>query len=746
MKIRDGSIEVLVANYSGNPTQPNLVAVGYKFKGSIYTINDFVSVVAALNQTCGWHFRDRLVSIGGVQYNIAEVYEEELPLRKIYRMEEIAPTSEVFAKLNQFCLPVAYLNIPPALTLYVPQPEPQPIQQTPPNPKETVSEKGLENMNEAIQIINNPDVEDSNSVSHSDIQRYKEYISEKELDAFGDLNNLSDEELEALEGLYEYRKGEALQKSLVSYELPNELNNYNLIYREAVLGKSIMASNGETEDDIKKMKHELGLREVVEAMFSEIPSTEKSDDDSDDVMNSYRYLGNQLDNCFEKGIDRVLHTPVTVEVDAHRFFLSLDSALMTDLKKTYGTFNDFVDKYLAMKVGEEVLAGGSISHKGVSFDFKIVKTYDNNKGYGIGFITETEKGPYLFPYALFALTAFLDEQGRVYRGKTFASAYNELLESFCKEIGATGLNLENMKISTHEVEVINANFLGSCIDEGILMYLFQRLSDGKFFVIYKESLGNKMFGAKYLVMGENFMINYLGRSVIVAPTMQPMYTTKEAVNNFIEENISSIVEVFPGYYTLMDCRVDDDIENNAIKRIIQSYDEMIKKTWAAGYSWNTDLATVPDITTQIPTQSKPADEVKVIDPFATQNENLFDAIPDSAKAAVVKSEELVAPTTGAVDIFGSQPSEIFGKQEIETDISPDPFAKDGQVVATDKPRNVEIVSAVTRGHSENEEVFETNPIMKCANELSKVYEKLDHKDQSRMIAMLNNIMEIYTLE
>ena len=616
MQIKDGSIKVLVVNY-GQPNAPNLVPVGYKFQNSPHNLKEFVRIVRNLNQTAGWHYRDGQFNIGGRPYTIAEVWEGDKPLREIYQIEAVTDQG-LMNILLQYCLSVSDLSIPKELRTYVqpqiqPQPQVQPQPQTQPQQVEPVVNKS----------------------------KYLEYLTEKEIADIGDLNSLSDEEAQLLEDLYEQRKGEHLQKSLVKYELPNELSNYNLVYREAVLGKSVLVE-GKTSEEIESLKHELGSGAVVEAMIQEVPRQEGREvgkEDSEDLMSTFKYLGRALSRVFKGTYSADYGGEVPPEMEVSPTLSGIVNRLLVGIRTTYGSYSNFLNKFVDMQVGEDVLPPAAVQHRNLTEEYRTVKAYDNMSGYYIGFVKAD--GSYMFPLALFEITAYMEDSRKLLGNITFESAYNATLEDFCREINKTGLNIGKMRFSVHKVDVVSARYLGKCVDEGNLVYLFRRLPEApeSYFIIYANNLGNKLFGSRYLIEGENFRINYMGETIVVSETEPVMLNTEEKVYDFIDKYGDFVTDPVPGYYAMLDINKSSDIANNEYRRIIESYEELIPKTLSAGYTWDATLT-----------------ESGGIEVIETPQEN-----PVPAQGFTPQRPEVV-------DIFSAQPTGVFTPPQDEIDI------------------------------------------------------------------------------
>ena len=640
MKITDGSVKVLVANYSTNPNNPIYVAIGYKFRDSIYTIGDVIQLVQTLNQTHGWHFRNRPVAISGTTYQIAEVYEEEQPLREVYPMEQVQDPNTI-GRLNAYCLPIQSLGIAQELTTYVKQQPQQQVQQPQQQPQ-----------------IQQAQQEQDTSMSGAEADRlrarYRQYLTDEEINSFGDLEDLSDNELATLESMYDERKGESLQKSLVKYELPNELSNYNLIYREEVLSKSVMPKEGQTQEDIDRLKHELGLRVVVEEML-QLPKAEVIEQGEDDVMSSFRFIKEPIDNVFERVIYPRTNELISAEVTAQSEFKRLSSGIIQQILTKYGSYTEFINQYVKMENNADILPPSTVEYRGISIDYRTVKFYNNYSGYTIGFVTETDEGEYVFLLGLFYLVYTLTEHERLVQGQTFQSAYNYLIEAYCKEVNLTGLNYNKMQLEAHMVFPIHTRMIGMCKDEGVFNYVLQVVNENnieRYLYIQNGHIINKMFGARYVLIGDNFRVNYLGENLVILPTTDLIYTTSEALFTLIDEKADCTIEPFPGYYSFLGIPSVNSIENADYRKVVQTYDDLYTKTKSQGYVWDESLTLdmldsastgagaqpTQGVQQPIHTQAQPG--VEVVDIFATQPQQVFNEVVPQKDVAVPQDDEV----------------------------------------------------------------------------------------------------------
>ena len=517
------------------------VAIGYEVNGVLYNLKDFQDLMPTLNKQ-GWHYKDRNFNIQGVDYRVAEVYKDGYPVRLVYPVVTDL-NQETVNKLYPYMLPMDNLGIRPEFREYH-------------KPVDTVN---------TVDTANTANTVNSENVSINWIDNLEEVFTEEEIKSLGDLNNLSDIQLERLEEEYDRRLTDKKISERVTYKLPEELSNYSLIYNNAFMSSTLTS---EDKDEIERTKHLNGLRSVMRAMIAipQVSTTSNKDDESF----GFEHMGSLIEEMVPKTREQ---TPTGVVVS---LFENVAKNVMKDLIHQYGDIENFIKSFLDIQEYGQLLHPITVDIGGISQQVYVVKRYDNNLGWKVDFMREKDGMSVLFPYALVDLMNFFGMPGN--DALQFINLY---MAPYYKDLGIN-VNDEDLKFDVYSPDIYDLHYVGLVHDVKDI-HVF-RDNGGIVYYIVDKSIGNYMLGSKILLNGDNFLINYRGDLIEITPKgniLNPEETAKVFTDAYqtSDANGESMLKTFyPTYTNYLEINNINEITNPNHLEVINNYKELLGKS------------------------------------------------------------------------------------------------------------------------------------------------------------------------
>ena len=668
--------KALLLNY-GTYEQPIPIALGFEFRGSVQNIKDFQKAVMSLNSE-GWHYRDVPIVIQGNQYSVAQIFVEDKPITEVIK-SEYCTDPNLINNLAQYFLTMDMLGIPQNLRTY-----------TKVKPQQEVMLNKSKNTGTNYNKL---------------YEKYSQYLKPEEI---GNLSELTPEEFEELENLYEERKLEAIQKQETgNYELPPSLQQYTYAYREAYLKSTVQVDN---EEKKKVFLHELGLKNVVRAMLVEIPNLQTNEVSDDEFESNFKELG-KYTHILQRDLEFLKIN--SIEMEAESIFMNIVREVIDEIKITYGSYENFLQKFVEMPLNSRILQENKVATSSAGeIEYSVIKSMDSVVGEHISFVTQVEGNQVIFPIALWELVKRTDVTNQ------FARKYNALLAPFFVEIGKSA-NVELLKLHTHEVYPVLLRLIGTSEDEdvGIPIYLFQyQQNSDNYCVLYQEATSNYLLGSVYPIIGDNFKINYKGKKVYVVPTGSQ--ETKAVVDDLINQKVSSreLQEICPGYYEFA-LEEEQNVTNLNLRKAIQNFDSLLQATLNAGYNQNYD-ASITEQDVQIKGKDQPIVITNESSTTFSSSGSEFEQPVDIFKEFEV-ADQMQYHSTAEEQKLNSPTTQEY----IRSNNSADQVS---QVMATEQSDN-----------------SWKNELTKITSEIEELYAQLDEKSRIRLIRSIEGLIDVY---